>query len=41
MRAVNTDAWSPTDGRMMITAKQIAQRRHVACPAHHLWLGIA
>jgi hypothetical protein len=27
--------------RMMITAKQIAPRRNVTCPAHHLGLGMA
>jgi hypothetical protein len=41
MRAVNTDARSTTDSRMMITAKQIAPRRKVTCPAHHLGLGMA
>ena len=40
MRAVNTDVRSTTDRRMMSTAKQIAPRRNVTCPAHHLGLGI-
>jgi hypothetical protein len=30
-----------TDTRMMITAEQIAPRRTVACPAHHLGPGMA
>ena len=30
-----------TDNRMMVTAKQIAARRSVTCPAHHLELGMA
>jgi hypothetical protein len=30
-----------TDNRMMVTAKQIAARRNVTCPAHHLELGMA
>jgi hypothetical protein len=34
MRAVNTDARSTTDSRMMTTAEQIAPRRNVTCPAH-------
>ena len=41
MRAVNTDARSTTHSRMMVSAKQIAPRRHVTCAAHHLGLGIA
>jgi len=41
MRAVNTDARSTTDSRMMITAKQIAPRRNVTGPAHHLGPGTA
>ncbi len=41
MRAVNTDARSTTDSPMMMTAKQIAARRNVTCPAHHLGLGMA
>jgi MFS family permease len=41
MRAVNTDARSTTDSRMMFTAMQIAPRRNVTCPAHHLGLGMA
>ena len=40
MRAVNTDARSTTDSRMMFTVKQIAPRRNVTCPAHHLGLGM-
>jgi hypothetical protein len=39
MRAVNTDARSTADGRM-ITAKQIAPRRNVRCLAHRLGLGM-
>ena len=34
MRAVDTDARSTTDSRMMITAKQIAARRSVRVPYH-------
>ena len=30
-----------TDNRMMVTAKQIAARRSVTGPAHHLELGMA
>ena len=30
-----------TENRMMVTAKQIAARRNVTCPAHHLELGMA
>jgi hypothetical protein len=41
MRAVNTDARSTTDSRMMITAEQIATRRNVKSPAQHLGLGMA
>ncbi len=41
MPAVNTEARSTTDSRMMITAKQIAARRNVTFPAHHLGLGMA
>ena len=41
MRAVNTDARSATDSRMMIAATQIAARRSVTRPAHHLGLGMA
>jgi hypothetical protein len=41
MPAVNTEARSPTDSRMMITTKQIAARRNVTCLAHHLGLGMA
>jgi hypothetical protein len=41
MRSVKTDARRTTDSRMMITAKQIAPRRNVTCPAHHLGLGMA
>ena len=41
MRAVNTDARSTTDSPMMMTAKQIAPRRNVTCPAHQLGLGMA
>jgi hypothetical protein len=41
MRAVNTDARSTTDSRLMVSAKQIAPRRNVTCPAHHLGLGMA
>ena len=41
MRAVNTDARSTTDRRMMVSAKQIAPRRNVTCAAHHLGLGMA
>ena len=41
MRAVNTDARRTTDSPMMVSAKQIAARRNVTCPAHHLGLGMA
>ena len=41
MRAVNIDARSTTDSWMMVSAKQIAPRRNVTCPAHQLGLGIA
>jgi hypothetical protein len=41
MPAVNAEARSTTDSRMMITAKQIAARRNITCPAHHLGLGMA
>ena len=41
MRAVKTDARRATDSRMMSAAKQIAARRNVTCPAHHLGLGMA
>ena len=41
MRAVNIDARRITERRMMMTAKQIASRRNVTCPAHHLGLGMA
>jgi hypothetical protein len=30
-----------TDNRMMVTAKQIAARGNVTCPARHLELGMA
>jgi hypothetical protein len=30
-----------TENQMMATAKQIAARRNVTCPAHHLELGMA
>ena len=30
-----------TDNRMMVTAQQMAARRNVTCPAHHLELGMA
>jgi hypothetical protein len=30
-----------TDNRMMVTAQQIAARRNVTCPVHHLELGMA
>jgi hypothetical protein len=30
-----------TDNRVMVTAQQIAARRNVTCPAHHLELGMA
>jgi hypothetical protein len=40
MRAVNTDAQSKTDSRMMASAKQVAPLRTVACPADHLGLGM-
>ena len=38
MHAVNTDAQSTTDSRMMVSVKQIAPRRNVTGPAHHLGL---
>jgi hypothetical protein len=41
MAAVNTEARSTTDSRMMITAKQIAARRHLTFPTLHLGLGTA
>jgi hypothetical protein len=41
MPAVNSEARSTTDSRMMITAKQNAARRTVTCPTHHLALGMA
>jgi hypothetical protein len=39
MPAVNSEAPNTTDSRMMIAAKQIAARRNVTCPTHHLGLG--
>jgi hypothetical protein len=39
--AVNADARRTTHSRMMITAKQIAARRNITCPALHLRLGMA
>jgi hypothetical protein len=41
MSAFNTDSRSTTDGQMMITAKQIAPRPYVICPADRLGLGMA
>ena len=41
MRAVNTDARSTTDSWMTVSAKQIAPRHTVRCPAHQLGLGMA
>jgi hypothetical protein len=41
MPAVNSEARSTTDSRMMIAAKQITARRTVTCPTRHLALGMA
>jgi hypothetical protein len=38
---VNTEARSTTDSWMTASAKQIAPRHNVTCPAHHLGLGMA
>jgi hypothetical protein len=40
MPALNAEARSTTGSRMMIAAKQIAARRNVTCPTHHLALGM-
>ena len=40
MRAVDTEAQSRTDSRIMITTKQITARRNVTRPAHHLVRGM-
>jgi|tagenome__1003787_1003787.scaffolds.fasta_scaffold20864195_1 hypothetical protein len=41
MRALNTGAGRTTDSWMMVSAAQMAPRRNVTCPAHHLGVGMA